>query len=247
MKRSGILTGIATLIVSFLLVGSPPAAADALDSLERCIGAAEKVADYTAVIHQRQRINDVIRPEEVILYKFKRPNWVFIEWIGDVNNVMEVVYREGHDDNKLKVRLGGMLEGIVLRLNPGGSRSLEYTRHPIGESSLIHLLNTLEKSIRYSKAHPADELTVVDGGTMTVFGKELTRIVVTTPYRPGGPYYAPRSVFGIDETTNLPRYYASYGEAGELWEEYRFRELRVNVGLSDSDFEVKRTEHEFGT
>jgi hypothetical protein len=75
------------------------------------------------------------------------------------------------------------------------------------------------------------------GGTMTELGCPLVKIVVTTPYRPGGPYYAPRSVFGIDEELSLPRYYASWGQQGELWEEYLFEKLEVNVGLPDSDFE----------
>ena len=209
------------------------------DALKRCVRAADGIADYTAVIHQKQRIGDVLKHEEVIIYKYKRPNSVYIKWIGEVNNGMEVVFREGYNDNKLSARLSGALGALVLSLEPGSHRSLNYTRHPIDESSLIYMLETVDKSIRYAQSHPEDAVTVIDSGTVSVLGTVLRKIVITTPWGEGKPYYAPRSVFGIDEGLYLPRYFASYGRKGELWEEYRFDELRVNVGLPDSAFELK--------
>jgi hypothetical protein len=224
--------------VSLFIVSS--AGADPLDSLERSVRAAGEIADYVAVIHQRQLIAGTLRQEEVIHYEFKRPNSVAIRWTGEQNRGMEAFFCEGHNDDRVTVRLGGALGVFAFSLTPGSKRTLGYSRHPINETSLVYMMNTLAKSITYSRSHPADSLVAVDGGTMTKFGCPLVKIVITTPYRPGGPYYAPRSVLGIDEKLGLPRYYASWGQQGELWEEYQFEELEINVGLPDSDFEPEK-------
>ncbi len=231
-----------------MLFHGAPLSAESLsasDVIKRLVRAEEGVTDYTAVIHQRQRIKDVLRPEEIITYRFKRPNSVYIKWIGRVNKDMEVAFREGYNDNKLTAHLSGALGALVFSLEPGSERSLDYTRHPIDKSSLIFMLESVDKSIRYAESHPEDAVTVLDSGTVSVFGTALRRIVITTPYGEGKPYYAPRSVFGIDESLDLPRYFAAYGQNGELWEEYRFRELKVNVGLSDSAFELKSDREKF--
>lgn len=213
--------------------------------LERCIKTMKDVNDYTLIVYQRQRIGETLLPEEVILYKFKRPNSIYLRSIGEENHGQEVIYRDGWNDNKMMAHMGGALEGISINVRPGAGLSKKKTRHLINESSLVYMINTLEKSMKHAKAHPEDNMTVEDIGKKMIFDKSVRLIRIKLPHGEDYPYYAPVSIFGIDESRYLPLYYKSYGPDGEMWEEYMYRNLETNVGLTDLDFDPKNPKYNF--
>ncbi|MBN1572716.1 MAG: DUF1571 domain-containing protein [Deltaproteobacteria bacterium] len=216
-----------------------------IDALRKCIGTMKGVNDYILVVHQVQRVGGKLLPEEVILYKFKRPNSVYLRSIGEANNGQEIIYREGWNDGKMMGHLGGALNGIILNLKPGADMANKRSRHTIDKSSLVYMMNTLERSMDYAKAHPEDNMIVEDIGTKNIFGKPVRLIRIKLPHGKDYPYYAPVSIFGIDMERYLPLYYRSYGPDGEMWEDYRYRDLRTNVGLTDLDFDPKNPEYNF--
>jgi hypothetical protein len=203
------------------------------------------VNDYIVVIHQVQRVGGKLLPEEVILYKFMRPNSVYLRSIGEENNGQEIIYREGWNDGKLMGHMGGALEGIIINLKPGSGLVNKKTRHPIDKSSLIYMMNTLEKSMNHAEAHPEDNMIIEDIETKKVFDKSVRLIRIKLPHGEDYPYYAPVSIFGIDEERYLPLYYRSYGPDGEMWEDYRYRDLSTNVGLTEFDFDPKNPNYNF--
>jgi hypothetical protein len=213
--------------------------------LRMCIGTMKGVDDYIVVVHQVQRVGGKLLPEEVILYKFKRPNSVYLRSIGEVSKGQEIIYQEGWNDGKMMGHMGGALDGIILNLKPGSDMASKRTRHTIDKSSLIYMMNTLERSMNYAQTHPEDNMIVEDIGTKIVFGKPVRLIRIKLPHGKDYPYYAPVSIFGIDEERHLPLYYRSYGPAGEMWEDYRYRDLKTNVGLTDLDFDPKNPEYNF--
>jgi hypothetical protein len=213
--------------------------------LRRGIGEVKKVVDYTATVHQIQRVRGKLMPEEVLLYKFRRPNSVYIRWVGEVKNGGEVLYSEGWNNNKLLAHTSGILGVLSLSVDPGSREGMKETRHPVSESSIIFMMDSLEGSLDHALSHPEDDIIIEDMGEGEVFGEKVKWIRLKFPYGEGYPYYAPLSIFGIDTDRYLPLYYKAIGNDGEMWEEYRFKDLKTNVGLSDSDFDPKNPKYGF--
>jgi hypothetical protein len=218
---------------------------DPVDALRKCIHTMKGVDDYVLIVHQVQRVGGKLLPEEVILYKFKRPNSVYLRSIGEENHGQEVIYREGWNDGKMMGHMGGALDGVILNLKPGSGIASKKTRHTIDKSSLVYMMDTLERSMNHAEAHPDDNMIVEDIGTKMIFGKEVRLIRIKLPHGEDYPYYAPVSIFGVDGERYIPLYYRSYGPDGELWEDYRYRDVKTNVGLTDLDFDPKNPEYNF--
>lgn len=58
-------------------------------------------------------------------------------------------------------------------------------------------------------------------------------------------YYAPRVELCVDATSRLPVKAAIYDDAGRLFERYEHRDLAVNVGLTDLDFDPANPGYDF--
>jgi uncharacterized protein DUF1571 len=247
MKRSNLVVLLSILLLTLMppLPSHPEEALKPMEILNRCIKVMKDVNDYTVVVYQRQRIGGKLLPEEVMLYKFKRPNSVYLLTTGEKNHGQEIIYREGWNNGKMMGHMGGALDAIVLNVKPGAGIAKKSTRHPINKSSLIYMMDSLEKSISYAKAHPEDNLIIEEIGTKMIFNKTVRLIRIKLPHGEDYPYYAPVSIFGIDESSFLPIYYKSYGPDGKMWEEYKYRNLKTNVGLTDLDFDPKNPKYNF--
>jgi len=58
-------------------------------------------------------------------------------------------------------------------------------------------------------------------------------------------YYAGRLVLWIDDALHLPLQIDLYDHEGKLYEHYEHRELAINVGLTDADFDPKNPKYKF--
>ena len=246
MKK--ILVSIAMLILLFVTL-TPCALSqekkEMLDVLRKSIGEVKKVKDYTVIVHQVQRVGGKLLPEEVLLYKFRRPNSVYIRWVGEVKNGRELIYSAGLNNNKFLVHDGGILSVFTLSFDPGSKEAMKETRHPVDESSIVFMMETLEKSLDHALSNPEDDIVIEYIGDGEVFGRKIKMIRLKFPYGEGYPYYAPVSIFGIDTVRSLPLYYKALGSEGEMWEEYRFGDLKTNIGIYDSAFDPENPEYGF--
>ncbi len=218
---------------------------EATDILRKCIVELKKTKDYTTVVYWKQRVNGELLPKEEVAYKFKRPISLYMRWIGDVKKGQELIYKKGWNNNEVMTHKGGILKSFVINLEPNSDTIMKGTRHPPNKDILISFGNTLEKNLDYALKHPEDKVRYEVIGETTIFKRRVIKIKSKTPYTKGGPYYAPVSVFGIDKKTYLPLYIASFGKDGKLWEEYRFKNLRVNVGLTNLDFDPENPDYDY--
>jgi len=58
-------------------------------------------------------------------------------------------------------------------------------------------------------------------------------------------FYAGRLVLWIDDATHLPLQADLYDHDGTLYEHYEHRDLKINVGLTDADFDPKNPAYDF--
>jgi outer membrane lipoprotein-sorting protein len=61
----------------------------------------------------------------------------------------------------------------------------------------------------------------------------------------GKGYYAQRLMISIDAKTYLPIKTEVYGWKDEFLEMYHYSRMKINVGLTDKDFDINNTAYKF--
>jgi outer membrane lipoprotein-sorting protein len=192
------------------------------------------VRDYTATYEKRERAIDRGEPQTIRL-SFRKPLDVRLDWLDDKGRVDQTaVYRQGMNDGKLVARRSGMLGSMVgtVRLDPHDKRALEDSRHPITEVGLGYIIDRLARDLRDGRV---TSRPVVED---TVDGRPAWRFQLDAP--PGVPLFgiagAARAIVWVDRALTLPVKVEILDAAGAMIERHHFKNLRVNVGLTDAVF-----------
>jgi hypothetical protein len=163
----------------------------------------------------------------------------------------EVVYADGHHDNKVIAHTPGVAGWLVPRLAvaPDHPLALAESRHAVTEAGLANLTRRLI-SFRELDLTESEAVTILDRVTDE---QERTwlRSVHTHPHRhPDRPFqrtevlYDPQTRFPID----IRNYdWPEPGHVGEpdLAEHYRYEDLNLDPGFSPLDFDPANPEYAF--
>jgi hypothetical protein len=160
----------------------------------------------------------------------------------------EVIWIEGKNDNQITVHEAGMLNLISMNLDPNGTLAMVGSKYPITEIGIEKLLEKLIERGTKDKLSEPSEVTVTPG---SMFGElACDRIRIVHPKKQDGLDFHIAEVW-IDPQNEIPLFYASYdwpknpGESPELLEEYGYSDLKLNLGLSDSDFDPRNKDYQF--
>ncbi|MEZ4449200.1 MAG: DUF1571 domain-containing protein [Nannocystaceae bacterium] len=198
------------------------------------------VRDYTATLTKRERVKGKLLPAEVIEVKFRRPYSVYMKWTGAAHQGQEVLYVRGVNGGKLRAHPGSFPD-VTVDLDPRGSMAMRGNRHPITEASLGDIVDKIVRDLRRGDARPG-EVTLQDLGPGQR-GGELVRCVEARFSAPG--YYAPRVRVCLSARTRLPAWIQVWDAEDRLVEDYEYRDLKINVGLTDRDFAADNPGYHF--
>jgi hypothetical protein len=215
-----------------------------IELLRRAQKKYETVSDYTVTFHKQQRVGGVLHDEEVVLYKFRKPFNVYMKWTGKVDKGREALYVEGKHDGKLLVHLGGMINYFApsFTLHPKGALAMRKNLRPITESGMG---NTIDLLVRVcEQAQRNGDLNARYLGTGETSGRSVDRFERILPSGKGYP--AHKTLIEIDKETGYPISVVSYGWNGKLLEKYLYEDLRIDVGLSEADFDRANNAYQFG-
>lgn len=225
--------------------------ARAIAAIEECQARYQAIHDYTCTFSKRERIKGQLTPLHVLAMKVRtRPSSIYIRFRQPAAG-REAIYIAGQNDGKVlahDVGLNKLLAG-TLRLEPTGSRAMEDNRHPITQAGIGPLLHTLET--RWSSELDPSESVVVIREDEKVRGRGCQMIETTHPCR-DSEYMFYRVRLFIDHQLGLPIHFEAYDwpsspkVPAELMEEYSYEDLKINVGLSDRDFDVSNADYAFG-
>ena len=204
-----------------------------------------RVRDYTCVFTRQERIGAILSGEQVAEMKVRtQPHSVYVRF-GTPATVsgMEAVYVATRRNGRIRYKPPGKA-GVngFLTVSADDPKMLADNRHPVSDLGIGPVLDRLasaaarEKSLNNPvEAFPSD---------FAFAGRPVTRYEVFTR-RPHAHRYAYRYFVYVDKETKLPVRYEAYDQPrpgasadGELLEAYSFTELKVNVGLGDSTFEL---------
>lgn len=238
---------LSALVGAALTLGlvSPSHAADDLVALllgmERAYA---RVTDYTARFVRRERIGSRLRPREEIFLKFRRPSRVYLRWVTGPRPGREILFVKGRDDDKILVHEPGVFSGLFTYvMAPDSPRVLKESRHPVSEAGLGRLIELLVSNTR--RAWERGELMLLDRGAMVEAGRHVRQVEGVLPRNPGKGYYCYRAIVSVDLEWELPVAATIFDWDDRVVAEYAYRDLRLNPGLRDTDFDPANPEYSF--
>ena len=184
-------------------------------------------------VQTRFRNTTLDAPRRIYL-RFSEPNSV---------SGREVIWRQDLYDGKMAVREPGFLLSLkTIWLDPNGFLAMQGQKHPISEIGIVKLTEQLLQKGRQDLGNP--NLTIhlqIDH----IYDDHTTHLITITknPTVPiEGDYQRAEVVFDPERNVVLAfRSYAapeSPSDPPQLIESYSYHDLQMNVGLTESDFDV---------
>ena len=218
------------------------------------------VVDYECILVKRERIGEDLMDYEYMQAKIRNrkvkngqittPFSVYMKFLKPSNvKGREVIYVEGRNGGKLVGHETGVKRWLgPVWLAPDGFIAMRGNRYPITEVGIENLVARLiEKGTRDRKR---GECTVKLEDNFKINGRACSKLTVQHPTRREYFDFHIAEVF-IDKQLQVPVRYAAYtwpktaGGKPQLLEEYTYLNLKMNVGLKDSDFDHLNPNYQF--
>lgn len=211
----------------------------------------DAIDGYTATFHKQERLKGVLGPDQTMAMKVRqRPFAVYLKFLAP-HPGKEVVYAEGHRDNKVIAHSTGVSRWLVPRLAvpPDHPLALAETRHAITEVGLSNLTAKLIGFRRLDLTDP-EAVTILDTTTDNA-GRRWLRSVHVHPRKASARPFTRVEVL-YDPETRFPLRISNYdwpdaGHKGELLlaERYAYDDLNLNAPLSALDFDPANPAYAF--
>jgi len=211
-----------------------------------------ELKDYTALLSKQETINGEKQAAQAMEIKIRhKPFSVYLKFRFPRELAgQEVIYIEGQNDGNMWAHGVGLQRKFgTLSLDPNGLIAGRGNKYPITEIGILNLVDKLvevgEKDMKYG------ECTVnYYEDIKSAEGRNCTMIQVIHPIpRKHFIFYVARIL--VDNEFNLPIRYESYEWPTEkdteppLIEIYEYQRLRLDVGLTDEDFNIKNPKYNF--
>ncbi len=235
----------AVLFVSivFFKGESQSAEFDPLDLLNKAKERYNEIEDYTATFIKQQRIGGELQKKEEIFMKFKKPFCIYYKWINP-DGGKEVIYVDGKNKNRLIAHLGGVASffPIAKWFKPTDSLAMAGNRYPITRSGIGNAIDSLIG--QFKLAQESNELSVAYLGIEIIDGRRTHVIARRLPK--DKKYACYLSIINIDIETKLPIRIASLDWDFTIKDIYYYKNLKINQGLTDQDFDPNNKKYRFG-
>ncbi len=259
---AGAFSGVAVLLVCLPCVvaaAAEPTAEKAhpLDAVIRwaqeTFKQAEKIEDYTATLTKRERVGDRLQDYQYLQLKIRNePFSVYLKFLKPSYLAgRELIYVEGRNDGMLLAHDPHGVGEIIgtVSLAPDGLIAMRGQRYPVTMIGFKHLASKLiERAKRDRQVDGPCDVKWFKGAK--VDGRSTWCVQVSHPVRNPQHQFAMARVY-VDDELHLPIRYEGYawpekpGEGCVLVEEYTYSCIRLNVGLTDEDFDPKNPQYNF--
>ena len=227
------------LAVVLLWTACPPAQAAEgensgalLSLLEKVESSYAHIRDYTAIFQKTERVDKKLKEEDGILVKFQKPLKVYMKWMNIPGK--EALYVDGENSNKVIAHCPGLLGLWSWTFKPSDPALMNDNRHPITDIGFGYIIEVMRRDIPLAMEHQEVEVLRLDEES---FAGRPT-IVVEARFTPhdGRKYYTTRMVCHIDKERLLPIGIACFDASDALQEQYSYKDVKLNVGLTEADF-----------
>lgn len=231
------------------------------DALEMAFDGLEymrkNIHDYTAVLVKRELVDNQLGEPQYAAIKIRneretdelsQPFSIYMKFLKPRAQAgREVIWVQGRNANKLLAHEGGLLGVKTFHLDPDGWLAMKGQRYPVYDAGIENLILKLIEKAERDKA--AGECEVVTRPNANINNRCCTLIEVIHPVRQA-PYEFYKAQVFIDNELQVPIRYAAYdwprpGQKPQLIEEYTYINIKINVGLTDADFDPANSQYRF--
>ncbi len=215
---------------------------------------AQNLRDYTATFIKRERLDGELTEYEFSFIKIRHdPFSVYVHVLRPEKvRGRECIYIEGQNDGKMLAHENGSLGRIIgmVSLSPNGVVAMQGQKYPITNIGIKHLALQSVLDLKAKRSVPTSNIKVRIYDSAKVDGRETTCIVVDHPVRQEDIEFHSMRIF-IDDELGVPTRFEGYGwpaaTGGKppLVEEYHYRNLKTDQGLTDFDFDAKNPDYAF--
>jgi len=214
---------------------------------------ARQIRDYAYTFVKREEVAGKLNDHEAIFMKVRNePFSVYVYTLGPKQEKgQEAIYVAGRNQDKVLVHVTGFRHKLVgtMSMAPDAPEIMEGSRYPMNSAGTINMLNKVIASYHRELADAVDsDVQVIPGAK--VDGRSCTCVQVShRAPRPSFRFQTTRIFY--DEETGLPIRWEAYGfpsQPGQppvLQEEYTYRNMQLNVGLTDADFDTNNPQYGF--
>lgn len=211
----------------------------------------ENVQDYTCNIVRRERVGGKLGSHEFLQAKIRHaqtiddkqsPFSVYLRFDKPANvEGREALYIAGDHADKVFVRRGGQRMAYMSSyIDPDSRMAMKENRYPITDIGFRRMIERLIEIVENDMQYGECEVNFYKGAKVS--GRQCTRIEVIHPVEREHFTFHRAMVF-VDDKDKLPVGYASFywpknpGGKPRLLEEYVYTDVKLNVGLTDEDFD----------
>jgi outer membrane lipoprotein-sorting protein len=230
------------LIIPAMLLGAEEGsgtAEKALAKLNKTQERAEALATYTLTLNKQERIKGKLNPTETIFVKWKKPSMVYLKILSGKNKGREIIYVKGKNKNKMIVSPGGFLGGITIRISPYSRIATKNNRHSITEAGMASTIGRINLDIKMDMKKENKTIRI------SYVGIEKFKEVETIHIRVENSSYAAKTEIYLYRSSHLLYGLHSYNKSGGLLESYTYSNIKVDVKLTEYDFDPKNKEYDF--
>lgn len=234
----------------------PPIAAhplqQPLDLAYASLARARDLRDAAYTFVKREAVDGKLTDHEAMFIKVRNePFSIYVYTLGPKQpKGQEAIYVAGRNDDKVLVHVTGIRHKLVgmLALAPDAPEIMEGNRYSITSGGYINMLSKIIRLHQQEMAEGVSEVQVIPGAK--VDGRVCTCVQVAHPH-PGRNFIFQTTRMFYDDATGLPLRWEAYdfpqqpGQAPQLAEEYTYRNVQLNVGLTDADFDPNNPQYAY--
>ncbi|MBI5124805.1 MAG: DUF1571 domain-containing protein [Planctomycetes bacterium] len=200
--------------------------------------------DYTAEIHKQVHIHGELDIDECSLIKFQKPFKVYLKWITGKNDGKELLYVEGQNDNKVIVRKKVFGINKTLELAPDGFWIRRASKYPITDAGFAGIISRSYK--QFEEARKNNDIMAVSCSTEEINGRPTHKVAfAVSPHGRHNGYQCRSAEEYFDAEHFMPVKVTFWLWENDEVESLTFSNVKLNVGLSDKDFDRKNEEYHF--
>lgn len=220
----------------------------------------QNVNDYTATVVKQESIDGTLGEATQMDMKVmcvhrnqdrtdSQPMRVYLRFVAPESVAgREVIWAQDLHDGQLVVHEAGFFGLVTLYLDPIGPIAMQGQRYPISEIGITKLVQKLIERGELDRESTDVTVTLTKG--MKLDGLNVDLIVVTRKQPTSGENNFSRAEIVLDADRLIPLRYTAFGwpEDGDsppLLESYTYSNVKLNVGLSDIDFDPKNPEYKY--
>jgi hypothetical protein len=242
-------------------IAAPHPLDPALDLARQSLGLMQsQITDYTAVLVKRERIDGELGDNEFMFVKIRNrkvennqvvvPFSVYLAFLKPATvKGREVIFIENQNDGKLIAHEGGMKRMLGTHLlEPTGYLAMAGQKYPLTDIGLENLVTKLIEKGERDKTYGHCQVELIPGAKVS--GRTCSILQVTHPEQKPHYEFHIAQVF-MDDEWKIPVRYAAYGwptktgEEPDVIEEYTYQNIKINVGLTDKDFDMANGDYNF--